>query len=92
MGLSYQGVSPMNKFLATMLQTIQNYAPPPPVDNGSIWQHMSEALRQSLFRVLSLLIAVLPGILAIFVALTLFTIIGMLLSGSPAAWAYILKI
>jgi hypothetical protein len=72
----------MNKFLATMLQTIQSYTPPPPVDNGSIWQHMSEALRQSLFRVLSLLIAVLPGILAIFVALTLFTIIGMVLSAA----------
>jgi len=55
----------MNKFLATMLQTIQNYAPPPPVDNGSIWQHMSEALRQSLFRVLSLLIAVLPDLIGL---------------------------
>jgi hypothetical protein len=41
---------------------------------------MSDALHQSLYRVLSLLIAVLPGILAIFVALALFTIIGMALS------------
>src|SRR6266496_1095317 len=71
----------MHKYLATMLQTIQNYNPPPAnSDNGSIWQHMSDALHQSLYRVLSLFIAVLPGILAIFVALTLFTFIGMALS------------
>jgi hypothetical protein len=49
-------------------------------DNGSIWHHMSDALHQSVYRVLSLLIAVLPGILAVFVALTLFTLIGMALS------------
>jgi hypothetical protein len=71
----------MHKFVATMLQTIQNYNPPPAnSDNGSIWQHMSDALHQSIYRVLSLLIAVLPGILAIFVALALFTLIGMALS------------
>lgn len=72
----------MQKSLALVLQTLQNYAPPPPSNgsNGSIWQHMSDALHQSLYRVLSLLIAVLPGILAIFVALVLFTGIGMALS------------
>src|ERR1039457_1461810 len=71
----------MPRFVATMLQTIQNYNPPPANgDNGSIWQHMSDALHQSLYRVLSLLSAVLPGILAIFVALALFTLIGMALS------------
>jgi hypothetical protein len=73
----------MHRFLAAMLLTIQDYNPPPApvvVDNGSIWQHMSEALHQSVFRVLSLFIAVLPGILAVFVALTLFTLIGMALS------------
>jgi hypothetical protein len=73
----------MLRFLATMLLTIQDYnSPPAPVviDNGSIWQHMSDALHQSVLRVLSLFIAVLPGILAIFVALTLFTLIGMALS------------
>ena len=71
----------MHKFVATMLQTIQNYNPPPAnSDTGSIWQHMSDALHQSIYRVLSLLIAVLPGILAIFVALALFTLIGMALS------------
>lgn len=71
----------MHKFVATMLQTIQNYNPPlANSDNGSIWQHMSDALHQSIYRVLSLLIAVLPGILAIFVALALFTLIGLALS------------
>jgi hypothetical protein len=68
----------MDRFLATMLQTVQDYnSPPSPLvaDNGSIWHHMSDALHQSVYRVLSLLIAVLPGILAVFVALTLFTLI-----------------
>jgi uncharacterized membrane protein len=41
---------------------------------------MSDALHQSLYRVLSLLIAILPGILAFFVALGVFTFIGMVLS------------
>ncbi len=41
---------------------------------------MSDALHQSLYRVLSLLIAILPGILAFFVALAVFTFIGMVLS------------
>jgi hypothetical protein len=45
-------------------------------DAGSIWHHMSDALFQSLNRVLSLLIAMLPGILAFFVALLLFSFIG----------------
>jgi hypothetical protein len=71
----------MHRFLATMLQAVQYYnSPPATTDNGSIWHHMSLALQQSVFRVLSLFIAVLPGILAIFVALTLFTLIGMALS------------
>ncbi|MGA8739790.1 MAG: hypothetical protein WB561_01230 [Terracidiphilus sp.] len=73
----------MHRFLATMLQTIQDpNSPSPPVmtDSGTIWHHMSDALQQSVYRVLSLFIAVLPGILAVFVALTLFTLIGIGLS------------
>jgi hypothetical protein len=72
----------MYKFLATMLQTVQDYNSPPPAysDNASIWHHMSDALHQSIYRVLSLLIAVLPGILAVFVALVIFTTIGMAMS------------
>ncbi len=70
----------MHKLLATMLQTVQENVPPAYSDNASIWHHMSDALHQSLYRVLSLLIAVLPGILAFFVALALFTAIGVGLS------------
>jgi hypothetical protein len=50
------------------------------VDNASILRHMSDALHQSLYRVLSLFIAVLPGILAFFLALAIFTLIGMAIS------------
>ena len=72
----------MHRLLATIFQTVQDYNPPPPAykDNGSILQHMSDALHQSIYRVLSLLIAVLPGLLAFVVALALFTAIGMALS------------
>lgn len=49
-------------------------------DNNSVWHHMSDALHQSFYRVLSLLIAILPGILAFFVALGVFTLVGMALS------------
>jgi len=50
------------------------------LEDASIWQHMSEALHQSLYRVLSLLIAVLPGLLAFFVSVLVFALIGMALS------------
>lgn len=53
------------------------YAPPVYTDNGSVWRHMSGALHLSLYRVLGLLSAVLPGILAFVVALLVFTLIGM---------------
>ncbi|MGB8030997.1 MAG: hypothetical protein WCF30_15195 [Terracidiphilus sp.] len=49
-------------------------------ENVSISHHMSEALHQSLYRVLTLLIALLPGILAFFVALLLFAAAGILIS------------
>ena len=49
-------------------------------DNVSIWHHMSEALHQSVYRVLTLLIAVLPGILAFFFALLLFASAGAVIS------------
>lgn len=68
----------MINVLAMMIQT-QATEPKQPTypDNASILYHMSDALHQSLYRVLSLLIAVLPGLLAFFVALALFTLIGM---------------
>jgi hypothetical protein len=49
-------------------------------DDASVLHHMSDALHQSIYRVLTLLIAVLPGILAFFVAVALFTLCGMLIS------------
>jgi hypothetical protein len=71
----------MRYVLATILQSATDQVPQPAyVDNGSIWNHMSDALHQSIYRVLSLLIAILPGILAFFVALAIFTLIGMALS------------
>jgi uncharacterized membrane protein len=71
----------MQNILATMLQTIPNQTAGPVYgDNTSILHHMSQALHQSLDRVLSLLIAILPGILAFFVALAFFTLIGMIVS------------
>src|SRR5580698_429054 len=53
---------------------------PANTDNAPILRHMSEALHQSVDRVLSLLIAVLPGILAFFVALAIFSLIGAAIS------------
>ena len=51
-----------------------------PPENPSVLTHMSDALHQSLYRVLTLLIAVLPGLLAFFVAFIFFTAIGMAVS------------
>lgn len=45
-----------------------------------IWHHMSYALHQSLDRVLSMLITILPGLLAFIVALLVFTLLGLMLS------------
>lgn len=59
---------------------LQAAAPAPIANLHSIWRHMSDALFQSIDRVLSLLIAILPGILAFFVALVLFTFIGVAIS------------
>lgn len=70
----------MQIILATVLQSASQAMPPLYTDNATIWRHMSEALNQSFYRVLSLLIAILPGILAFFVALVIFTLVGMALS------------
>jgi uncharacterized membrane protein len=63
----------------TMLQA-STPALPGYADDVSIWRHMSDALHQSLYRVLTLLIAVLPGILAFFVALAIFAVAGVVIS------------
>jgi hypothetical protein len=76
----------MRYILATMLQpdpyqsTPTIVGQPVYVDNSSVWHHMSDALNQSFYRVLSLLISILPGILAFFVAVAILTAIGMALS------------
>jgi uncharacterized membrane protein len=71
----------MQNTFATKLQPEPSQSPLPlSPDNASIWHHMADALHQSLDRVLSLLIAILPGILAFIVALVIFTLIGMALS------------
>jgi len=69
----------MLTFVAMFLQQSKSevVSQPPNADNASILHHMSDALHQSLYRVLTLLIAILPGILAFFVALTIFTLLGM---------------
>ncbi len=70
-----------------MMQTIvqpTQYPSYPPVpvypDNPSVWHHMSLALHQSVYRVLALLISILPGLLAFILALGLMTALGMLIS------------
>src|SRR6266567_4665913 len=76
-----KGVTPMSIFADMMVESkAAAVAQPMYADNASIWHHMSDALHQSLYRVLSLLIAILPGILAFFVALTIFTLVGMAIS------------
>ncbi len=68
----------MLTFVAVFLQSKAAVMSQPAYsDNASILHHMSDALHQSLYRVLSLLIAILPGILAFFVAFCIFTLIGM---------------
>ncbi len=64
----------------SMLQATGNTVAQAYNENVSISRHMSEALHQSLYRVLTLLIALLPGILAFFVALLLFAAAGILIS------------
>jgi hypothetical protein len=70
----------MQNVTENLLQQGQKPSVIPVYDDGSIWQHMSAALHQSFYRVLTLLIAVLPGILAFFAALLIFTLSGIAIS------------
>lgn len=71
----------MQNTISNALAASRNVATYPAyTDDASVWHHMSDALHQSVYRVLTLLIAVLPGILAFFVALLVFTVGGMLVS------------
>ncbi|MGH9518263.1 MAG: hypothetical protein ACRD2D_01385, partial [Terriglobales bacterium] len=78
-------------FLVMLLQVAPIGAQPFSADNATVWNHMSEALHQSLDRVLSLLIAILPGILAFFVALAVFTLIGVALSAGTRRFLALIK-
>jgi hypothetical protein len=71
----------MQQVIAMMLQPDPYQASEPLyIDNASIWRQMSEALHHSAYRVLTLLIAILPGILAFFVALAVFFVAGVVVS------------
>jgi hypothetical protein len=66
--------------LPAALQIDQPATPAPHAP--SVWEHMSAALQASIYRVLSLLISLLPGLLALVLAIGVLTAIGAL-----AAWA-----
>ncbi len=69
------------QILAMMMQQGQvNPLSPAYNESVSIWRQVSGALHLSMYRVLSLLVAVLPGILACLVALLVFTLIGAAVS------------
>jgi hypothetical protein len=69
------------QFLTMILQQAQvNPFGPAYNESISIWRQVSEALHLSMYRVLSLLVSVLPGILACLVALLVFTLIGAAVS------------
>jgi len=71
----------MQHVFAMMLQPDPYQASQPLyADNVSMWRHMSGALHQSLYRVVTLLTTILPGVLAFIVSLCVFTAIGMVLS------------
>ena len=69
----------MQNLVDNTMQQVKTNMPVLPAygDDVSIWHHMSDALHQSLYRVLTLFIAVLPGILAFFVALVVFALAGI---------------
>jgi hypothetical protein len=62
--------------LALQLQT--NQPAYPVIHAPSVWEHMSAALHDSIYRVLSLLISLLPGLLALVLAIGVLTAIGAL--------------
>ena len=64
------------------LQTYQEVQPDPVSQPGgpSIWDQMGGALHDSVYRVLSFFISLLPGLLALVLAIAVFTAIGFLIS------------
>ena len=80
------------QLIAVFLQREQ-VIPTMPVYNESVstWRQVTEALHMSLYRVLSLLVAVLPGILACFVALMVFAVIGIVASAVVRGFLTLVK-
>ncbi len=71
----------MQQVLAIMLQADPYQASQPLyAENVSMWSHMSGALHQSLYRVVTLLTTILPGVLAFVVSLAVFTMAGVVIS------------
>jgi len=56
------------------------FVDPNSATNPSLWHHMSDALHQSVIRVVSLLISILPGMLALVLTVSIMAALGMLLS------------
>jgi hypothetical protein len=77
-----RGDNAMQNLVTNTAQQTSQTSPilPTYANDISIWNHMSDALHQSLYRVLTLLIAMLPGILAFFVALVIFAVAGVVVS------------
>lgn len=61
-------------------QAIYTMPPPTTLTAPSVWEHMSTALQDSAYRVLGLLISLLPGLLALILAIAIFTGIGALMA------------
>jgi len=75
----------MSHTFTLALQTYQEVSTDPaplPPQNGvlSIWDQMGGALHNSIYRVLSFFISLLPGLLALVLAIAIFTVIGFVLS------------
>jgi hypothetical protein len=79
-GATAKGENSMQTVVSTPTQPASPNLAALPTYSEDIWHHMSDALHQSLYRVLTLLIAVLPGILAFFVALVIFAVAGTVIS------------
>jgi hypothetical protein len=62
------------------LQTVQYPQQPIYPENVSMWHHMAEAMHQSVLRVTSVLISILPGLLAFILAVAVMAIVGVFLS------------
>lgn len=72
----------MSHIFAFAMQVYQDVPDPGTASTGgqSIWEHMGVALHASVYRVLSFFTSLLPGLLALILAIAIMTAIGALLS------------